>query len=130
KLVHRRRCQSLLDPVTCGLIFQRRHGNHVNAFRQPITAPRNAVAAAGKECACRHNRKGGSSDPHKSFSASLTAFHAGNRTLSAAPQNHHVPWTVGSDCGRPSWMVFFPRSADVAWGAVLVSYHGKPSFPT
>src|SRR5207237_1541097 len=24
----------------------------------------------------------------------------------------------------------FPRSADVAWGAVLVSYNGKPSFPT
>src|SRR2546429_258058 len=44
------------------------------------------------------------------ISASLTAFHAGNRTLSAAPQNHHVPWTVGSDCGRPSWMVFSPAA--------------------
>src|SRR6516164_2612762 len=110
KRVNCRRCQSLLDPVTGGLILERRHGNHVNTFREPITSPRNVIAAAGKGCACRHKRNSDSRNPHNSFSASFTAFHAGNRRLSAAPQNHHVPWTVASACGTPSWIVFSPAA--------------------
>src|SRR5437016_2678325 len=47
---------------------------------------------------------------HPSFSASFTAFAAGNRILSTAPQNHHAPHTAGSDCGTPSWIVFSPAA--------------------
>src|SRR5690242_16098007 len=47
---------------------------------------------------------------HASFSASFTAFHAGKRILSAAPQNHQLVACKKSACGFDSWILVSPAA--------------------
>src|SRR6267142_984946 len=98
----------LLNTITRCPILQRRHRNHANALRQRIAPPRDAVPAPARDCAHQQPRARNSPRPHASISANFTAFAAGNRILSAAPQNHQLPGCEGSASGFANKMLFSP----------------------
>src|SRR5580700_981530 len=125
--MHRRRRQSLLDPVATGLIFQRGHRNHVNTLRQRIAPPRNVIPAPARNR--RQNDSAAQNFPraHASISASFTAFAAGNRILSAAPQNHHVPGCEASASGFANWMLFSPAALTLLGPTSFPSVIARPA---
>src|SRR5882724_5208939 len=121
--------QPLLDPVARRLILQRRHRNHANALRQRIAPPRDVVAAAARDCAHQEQRARNSPRPHASISANFTAFAAGNRILSAAPQNHQLPGCEGSASGFANWMAFSPVAPTLLGPPSLSAGIAKPASP-
>src|SRR5690242_6108330 len=120
--MHGRRGQPLLDAVDAGLVFDRGDGNHMNAFRQRVAAPGHVIAATNtrhqreqkyiyrKEVASGEWRVARKRSCHSSFSASFTAFAAGNRMLSAAPQNHQLAACKKSACGFDNWILVSPAA--------------------
>src|SRR6267378_1532739 len=132
EFMHRRGRQSLLDAVTGRLVFQCRHRNHMNALRQRTAPPRQVIPAA-RRCQRQHHRH----SQHRgifrfefhsaSFSASLTAFAAGNRILSAAPQNHQVSRRPESCSGGARWMDFSPATLTLLGASSELAAITKPA---
>src|SRR6267378_3292469 len=108
--MHRRGRQSLFNAVAGRFVFQRGHSNHVNAFRERVAPPRHVVSAAGDPHRATHQSKSNPPPHGTNFSASFTAFHAGNRILSAAPQIHQVPGLLGSSSGWARKIAFSPAT--------------------
>src|SRR5712691_1501114 len=82
----------------------------MDALRQGVTPPRNVIPAARNPHG--HSDQGNNDPPPHgtNFSASFTAFHPGNRMLSAAPQNHQLPGSSGSACGLDNWITVSPAA--------------------
>lgn len=102
EFMHRRRSQFLFYAVACGFIFESRNSDHVDTFGQRVASPRNMIATTRDPRGGGKARNGNPVRPSaqgNNFSASLTAFHAGNRMLSAAPHSHQVPGCAGSCSG-------------------------------
>src|SRR5271170_7264082 len=108
--MYRRGGQLLLEPVTCRLVLERRNGYHVNAFRQRRAVPRHMISASCNYHGRGHSQAQDSRPFHDSISASFTAFAAGNRILSAAPQNHQAPGRAGSSSGFARCATFSPAT--------------------
>src|SRR6267378_4629907 len=108
--MHGSRRQSLLDAVAVRLVLQRRHRNRVNAFRQRIASPRHVIPAPRDPHRNTHQCKSNPPPHGTSFSASFTAFQAGSRILSAAPQNQKVPGADESSSGGDNAMDFSPAT--------------------
>src|SRR5260370_2255658 len=106
--MHRGRRQSLFDAVAAGLVFQRRHSNDMDALRQRIASPRDVIPAACDQYRSNRHRNRNPSPHGTNFSASFTAFHAGNRILSAVPQNHQLCGCSGSASGLATWITVSP----------------------
>src|SRR5262249_60641436 len=64
---------------------------------------------------------------YKSISASLMAFAAGRRILSAAPQNHQVPGYAGSASGLASKTAFSPAELTLLGAGWLPVASAKPA---
>src|SRR5438477_539572 len=92
---HQPRGKVLSHAVNRRLIFQRGHGNHVDALWQRVASPRHVIPAPRQ---CQRQSRGHSRDRRPSdlefhaasFSASFTAFATGSLMLSTAPQLHHA----------------------------------------
>src|ERR1700687_975637 len=108
--MHCRGRQSLFNAVAGRLVFQRRHSNHMNSLRQRVAPPRHVISAASDPHRTTHQYNSNPPSHGTNFSASFTAFHAGNRILSAAPQIHQVPGPLGSCSGWASTMDFSPAT--------------------
>src|SRR5713226_3143535 len=108
--MHRSGRQSLFNSVAASLVFERRHGNDVDAPRQRVVPPRYVIPAARDQDRSNRQRNCNPSPHGTNFSASFTAFHAGNRILSAAPQNHQVCGCSGSASGLAIWMTVSPAA--------------------
>src|SRR5713101_1876016 len=102
--------QPLFDAVTRRLVLQRRYRNDVNALRQRVAPPRHVISAASDPHRTTHQHKNKPPPHGTNFSASFTAFHAGNRILSAAPQIHQVPGSLGSCSGWARTIAFSPAT--------------------
>src|SRR5258708_387022 len=101
--------QPLFNAVTRRLVFQRRYRNDVNALRQRVASPRHVIpAASAPRRRNTHEHKDNPPLHGTNFSASFTAFQAGNRMLSAAPQNHQMSRRPESCSGGAGWMNFSP----------------------
>src|SRR5882762_6455123 len=102
--------QSLFEAVAGRLVLQRRHRNHMDALRQRVASPRYVIPAARAPYR-RTCQRDDNPPPHGiDFSASFTAFQAGNRILSAAPQNHQLPGCSRSACGFDNWTMVSPAA--------------------
>src|ERR1700687_5688755 len=108
--MHCRGRQSLFNAVAGRLVFQRGHSNHMNALWQRVPPPRHVISASHAPRCRTHQRKNNPPPHGTNFSASFTAFHAGNRILSAAPQIHHVPSPLGSCSGWARTIDFSPAT--------------------
>src|SRR5258708_21069554 len=108
--MHRSRRQSLFNAVAGGLVFQRRHGNDMDALRQGVVPPRDVIPAARDQYRSHRQRNCNPSPHGTNFSASFTAFHAGNRILSAAPQNHQLCGCSGLASGLATWITVSPAA--------------------
>src|SRR5712664_1368198 len=108
--MHRRGRQSLFNAVAGRFVFQRRHRNHMDALRQRVAPPRHVISAASDPHRTTHQSKSNPPPHGTNFSASFTAFHAGNRILSAAPQIHQVPSPLGSCSGWARTIDFSPAT--------------------
>src|SRR5216684_5291671 len=98
--MHRSSRQPLFDAVTRRLVLQRRYRNDVNALRQRVAPPRHVIpAASAPRRRNTHEHKNNPPLHGTNFSASFTAFQAGKRILSAAPQNQKVLPSEGSLSG-------------------------------
>src|ERR1700682_1867347 len=117
--MHCRGRQSLFNAVAGRLVFQRWHSNHVNAFRERVTPARNVIATARQTRRTTHQYNSNPPSHGTNFSASFTAFHAGNRILSAAPQIHQVPGPLGSCSGWASTIDFSPATLTLLGPASL-----------
>src|SRR5260370_5664099 len=81
----------------------------MDALWQRVAPPRHVISAARYPYGNTNARKSNPPPHGISFSASFTAFHAGNRILSAAPQNHQVN-SDGSRSGCDNRMDFSPAA--------------------
>src|SRR5260370_37852925 len=97
--MHRGIRKPLSDAVTRRLVSQRGYRNDVNALRQRVAPPRHVIPAAGTPRRNTYERNSNPPPHGTNFSASFTAFQAGNRILSAAPQSQKVLPSEGSLSG-------------------------------
>src|SRR5258708_3231808 len=119
--------QSLFDAVTGRLVFQRRHGNHMNALRQRVAPPRYVIPAASNPHRATHQHKNNPPPHGTNFSASFTAFHAGNRMLSAAPQNQQMSRRPESCSGAARWMDVSPATLTLLGASSELAAITKPA---
>src|SRR5260370_10553995 len=108
--MHRGGCQSLFEAVAGRLVFQCRHRDYMDALRQRVASSRHVITAARAPHRCRHQPKSNLPLHGTNFSASFTAFQAGNRILSAAPQNHQLPGCSPSAYGFDNWTMVSPAA--------------------
>src|SRR5260370_9454964 len=92
-------CPSLFDAVAGRLVFQGRDRDYMDVLRPRVASPRHVIPAARAPRRAPNQRKNDSPPHGISFSASFTAFHAGNRILSAAPHSQKVLLSEGSFSG-------------------------------
>src|SRR5712664_358634 len=125
--MHRSSRQPLFDAVTRRLVLQRRYGNDVNALRQRVAPPRHVIPAADTPRRNTYERNSNPPLHGTNFSASFTAFHAGNRILSAAPQNHQMSRRPESCSGAARWMDVPPATLTLLGASSELAAITKPA---
>src|SRR5467141_680914 len=108
--MHRRSRQSLFNAVAGRFVFERRHSNDMKGLRQRGAPPRHVISSCSDPHRTTHPHKNNPPPHGTNFSASFTAFHVGNRILSAAPQIHQVSGPLRSCSGWARTIDFSPAT--------------------